>query len=65
MKIYIHEGPGYYIGSTVVVVSENIETAEKLIRASLDKMGLCDEKLSIVEINIKKNSVVYTASGDY
>jgi hypothetical protein len=49
MKIYIHEGNGHYIGSCVIVVSDNLENAKGLIRQSLDDMGLSDEELSITE----------------
>ena len=65
MKIYIHEGKGHYIGSTVVTICENLEIAKKLIRATLDDMGLSQEELSISETKISPNNVIYQASGDY
>jgi len=65
MKIYIHEGKGHYIGSTVVAICENLEIAKKLIRTTLDDMGLSQEELSISETKITPNSVIYQASGDY
>ena len=65
MKIYIHEGKGHYIGSCVIVVSDNLENAKSLIRQSLDSMGLSDEELSITEKEITNGCVVLELSGDY
>jgi hypothetical protein len=65
MKIYIHEGKGHYIGSCVIVVSDNLENAKGLIRQSLYGMGLLDEELSITEKEIKNDTIVLEQSGDY
>ena len=65
MKIYIHEGKGYYIGSCVIVVSDNLENAKSLIRQSLDEMGLSDEELSITEKEISNGIIVWKESGNY
>ena len=65
MKLYIHEGKGHYIGSCVMVVSDNLEAAKGLIRQSLNSMGLSDEELSITEKEIKNNTIVLEQSGDY
>lgn len=65
MKIYIHEGKGHYVGSCVIVVSDNLENAEGLIRQSLDNMGLSDEELSITEKEISNGIIVWNESGDY
>jgi hypothetical protein len=65
MKIYIHQGPGHYIGSAVVVVAESNEMAERLVRISLDTMGLLNEEILLTEFEIKPNTIIYTQSGDY
>jgi hypothetical protein len=65
MKIYIHEGKGHYIGSCVIVVSDNLENAKSLIRQSLDDMGLSDEELSITQKEISNGNIVWKESGDY
>jgi hypothetical protein len=65
MKIYIHEGKGHYIGSCVIVVSDNLENARGLIRQSLDDVGLSNEELSITEKEIANDIVVWKENGDY
>jgi hypothetical protein len=65
MKIYIHEGKGHYMGSCVIVVSDNLENAKDLIRQSLNGMGLSDEELLITEKEISNNIIVWKESGDY
>jgi len=65
MKIYIHEGKGHYIGSCVIVVSDNLENAEDIIGQSLYDMGLPDEELSITEKEISNGIIVLKQSGDY
>jgi hypothetical protein len=65
MKIFKHEGPGYYIGSLVVVVCETEEDAKELIRGYLDKTGLKDEVLNISEFEIKNFTIICTKNGDY
>lgn len=65
-KIYIHEGKGHYIGSTVIVIAESEEDACELIRMQLDEMGLHEEPIDIVEIkNIVTFSIVYSNDGSY
>ncbi len=39
MKLYIHEGPGHYVGSVIIVVSDNYETAYEIISKRLNEMG--------------------------
>ena len=65
MRIYIHEGKGHYMGSCVIVVSDNSENAKDLIRQSLNGMGLSDEELLITEKEISNNIIVWKESGDY
>jgi hypothetical protein len=65
MRIYIHEGKGHYIGSCVIVISDNLENAKTLIRQSLDDMGLSDEELSITEKELSNGIIVWKESGDY
>jgi hypothetical protein len=65
MKIYIHQGPGHYVGSVVVVVAESNELAERLVRVSLDTMGLLNEEILLTEYEIKSNKIIYAESGDY
>jgi hypothetical protein len=65
MKLYIHEGKGHYIGSCVIVVSDNLENAKSLIRQSLNNMGLLNEELSITEKEISNGVIVCEESGDY
>ena len=65
MKLYTHKGEGHYIGSCVIVVSDNLENAKGLIRQSLNDMGLSDEELSITEKEISNGVIVLEQSGDY
>jgi hypothetical protein len=39
--------------------------AEKVIRQSLDDMGLSNEELNIIEKELIAESVLYKLSGDY
>lgn len=64
MKIFKHEGPGFYIGSCVIVTAEDITAAEILIRKQLSSMHLADERLEIVEVDAS-NGVIYSYNGDY
>lgn len=64
MKIYIHEGPGYYIGSCIAVIASNRKEAEKLIIKELDEWGI-DEPLNITEKDIIPDTVIITDNGDY
>lgn len=64
MKIYKHEGNGFYIGSCVIVVANTIEMAEILIENELFRMGLSDEKAEPIEIDIRDN-IIYSYNGDY
>ena len=54
-----------YIGSCVIVISDNLENAKVLIRQSLNDMGLLNEELSIIDKEIKSNIIVLEQSGDY
>jgi hypothetical protein len=64
MKLYIYEGPGHYIGSVIIVASDNYETAYNIISKRLDEMQLYKENISIVEKDIN-NGIIYSNSGDY
>jgi hypothetical protein len=64
-KLYIHEGKGHYIGSCVIVIAGSLMMAEKIIRQSLDDMGLSNEELNIIEKELISESVIYKLSGDY
>ena len=64
MKIFKHEGPGFYIGSCVIVTAEDITAAEILIRKQLSSVHLADERLEIVEVDAS-NGVIYSYNGDY
>lgn len=65
LKIYKHEGVGYYIGSYVIIISSDRKTAEYKIREILDGEGLYNEKLNITEYDIKDNSTILIVNGDY
>jgi hypothetical protein len=64
MKIYKHEGKGFWIGSCVIVIADTIEMAKILIENELFRMGLSDEKAEPIEIDIRDN-IVYSYNGDY
>ena len=64
-KLYIHEGKGHYTGSCVIVIAGSLMMAEKIIRQSLDDMGLSNEELDIIEKELIAESVLYKLSGDY
>jgi hypothetical protein len=59
MKIYKHEGKGHWIGSTVIVVANDREIAEAMIRERLNKGGLQNEELNVVEISIEPNTLIH------
>lgn len=63
MKIFKHEGPGFYIGSCVIVTAEDINAAEALIRKQLSSMRLADERLEIVEVDAS-NGIIYSYNGE-
>jgi len=65
MKIYKHIGAGHYIGSCVIVVAEDEETAKTTIRKILDDEGLEDEPLNVAQMPTKPNTIVYKHNGDY
>lgn len=64
MKIYKHQGAGFYIGSLIIVIAEDMEMAEWLIKTELISIGLNDEELNITEAEIKQG-VVHSENGDY
>jgi hypothetical protein len=64
MKIYKHEGKGFWIGSCVIVITENEESAKNLIKGELVKIGLNDEEPNPSEINII-DGIIYSYNGDY
>ena len=64
MKVYKHEGKGFYIGSCVIVIADTIEMARVLIENELFRMGLSDEKAEPVEIDTTDN-IIYSYNGDY
>lgn len=65
MKIYIHEGPGHYVGSVVIVIANNYNDARDIISRRLDDMGLEKENLSIIELEIEDGKIIFCKSGDY
>lgn len=64
MKVYKHEGKGFYIGSCVIVIADTIEMARVLIENELFRMGLSDEKAVPVEVDTTDN-IIYSYNGDY
>jgi hypothetical protein len=64
MKIYKHEGKGFYVGSCIIVIADTIEMARILIENELYRMGLSDEKAEPIEIDIRDN-IIYSYNGDY
>ena len=65
-RIYIHEGKGVYIGSTIIAYASSRKTAEKIIREELDLLGLEKEELSIsCKGKLKIPSIIYGENGDY
>ena len=64
MKVYKHEGKGFYIGSCVIVISDSIEMATILIENELFRMGLSNEKAVPVEVDTR-DGIVYSHNGDY
>jgi hypothetical protein len=64
MKVYKHEGKGFYIGSCVIVIADTIDMARILIENELFRMGLSDEKPEPVEVDTRDN-IIYSYNGDY
>lgn len=46
-RLWIHEGPGHWIGSLVMCFAETEEDAAAMIRSRLDEYGLKKEPLRI------------------
>lgn len=66
MKVYKHEGPGFYIGSDVFVIARDRKQADKMIRAELDSIGLTMEELSVECLGeIKGPMIINSDNGDY
>jgi len=65
MSLFIHEGPGFYIGSTVIVSADSRMSAESLIRKELDATGLTNEKLNVRLLDDEPNTVLFSRNGDY
>lgn len=65
MKLYIHTGPGHYVGSVVIVIANNYDDARDIISRRLSDMGLEKEDLSIIERDIIDGQIVFCSSGDY
>jgi len=64
MKIYVHEGHGLYVGSTVAVIAESKERAIDLICKELEEWGI-EEPLNIREVDIIPDTIFITDNGDY
>ena len=65
IKFYLHSGPGHYVGSTIIVSAEDIESAGSLIRGILDGGGLTDEELNVRELVSSRSEVLHADLGDY
>lgn len=64
MKVYKHEGKGFYIGSCIIVIADSIEIATILIENELFRMGLSNEKAVPVEVDTR-DGIVHSYNGDY
>lgn len=66
MKIYKHEGKGFYIGSCVIVTADSFDHARVLIENELFRMGLPEEKpnINIVDVEVR-DGLIYSHNGDY
>lgn len=64
MKIYKHEGKGFYIGSCIIVIADSIEHATILVENELFRMGLPNEKPNIFEVDAR-DGLIYSHNGDY
>ena len=64
MNIYIHEGPGHYVGSAIVVLAGSLEEAEKYICDYLYDNGLREEQLNIRATPLQPG-IIYAQNGDY
>lgn len=65
VPLWLHRGPGHYIGSLVIVCARAKEDAESIVREQLDSCGLRSEQVSIEEVPISEGSVIVCESGDY
>lgn len=68
-KIFVHQGPGHYIGSAIVVSSPSERLAKVVIRRELDSQGLPDEEIKITDkFNLSVTDltmILYSHNGDY
>lgn len=69
--ILIHEGKGHYIGSVVIVHCVETNGGKRLIRETLNRMGLGGEEVKITQVHkhledkSEINFVIYADDGDY
>lgn len=64
MKIYKHEGKGFYIGSCIIVIADSTEMATILIENELFRIGLSNEKVVPIEVDTR-DGIIYSYNGDY
>lgn len=62
MKIFKHEGRGFWIGSCVIVLANDMGDARIKIRKILDAEGLTKEELDIEQVD---SDIIHVANGDY
>jgi hypothetical protein len=63
-KLWIHTGPGHYLGCTIIVQAETLEKAAFIVRKELDGMGWSNAAIHLEELVVKEG-VVYSDNGDY
>ena len=65
-KVYVYSGYGMFLGSTVIVIANDLEEAQILISAELAVHGLeRSEKHDTVEEHQIKNGTIFVNDGDY
>jgi hypothetical protein len=65
LSIFVHEGPGHWIGSTVVCLARTEEDAATIVRNYLDSHGLTKEAVAVRAVSDYGPGIVYAQDGDY
>lgn len=64
-KLYVHNGPGHYIGSRAAVIAFNEQEAKCLLQPALDASGLQDEEICFTEFKFNESQICDFRDGDY
>lgn len=68
-KVYKWSGTGLFLGAEIIVIADNKDVAENLIKEELTNIGLSDSwnenPIISEEMKVRGNFVVHSYDGDY